>query len=137
MKLLKSLKFILPILFTFFVIGFFLWTKIAIVKIYPVLMNFIFLCVFFSSLFAKETIIQKIAKVMDGKLEEPVKTYTRNLTYIWVVFLFANFSVSAITLFLPDKFWVVYNGFVSYFLVGTIFVVEYVIRYFFKKRHNI
>ncbi len=137
MKTAKSLKFFVPILFTFFVIGFFWFTKITAVKFYPVLMNFLFFCIFFCSLFAKETVIQKIARLTDGSLNEPIKTYTKNLTYIWIFFLFVNFSISVYSLFLSDKFWMLYNGFVSYLLIGTVFIIEFTVRYFFKKRHNL
>ncbi len=137
MKKLKVLKVLAPILFSFFIIGFFIYTKIAIVKLYPIVINFLFFSIFFASLFAKETVIQKIARCMDGKLEEPVFSYTKRLTYIWVIFLFANFLISCVTLFMPNKFWVLYNGCISYILVGTLFFVEYIVRYFFKKRHGI
>lgn len=137
MKIPKFLKLIIPVFFTFFVIGFFYVSKISAVKLYPVLMNFLFFCIFFGSLMGKETVIQKIAKTLDGKLEEPVKTYTKNLTYVWIVFLFFNFLMSVWSLFLPDKFWALYNGFISYLLIGGVFAVELPIRYFFKKRHNV
>lgn len=137
MKIPKFLKLIIPVFFTFFVIGFFYVSKISAVKLYPVLMNFLFFCIFLASLMGKETVIQKIAKTLDGKLEEPVKTYTKNLTYVWIVFLFFNFLMSVWSLFLPDKFWALYNGFISYLLIGGVFAVELPIRYFFKKRHNV
>lgn len=137
MKILQFVKFILPVFFTFFVIGFFYFTKLSAVKVYPVLMDFLFFCIFFSSLFSKETVIQKIAKHIDGKLEEPVLTYTKNLTYVWIVFLFFNFLISVLSLFLSDYFWALYNGLISYLLIGGIFAVELPIRYFFKKRHNV
>lgn len=137
MKIPKFLKLIMPLLFTFFVIGFFYVSKITAVKLYPVLMNFLFFCIFLGSLMGKETVIQKIAKSLDGKLEEPVKTYTKNLTYVWIVFLFFNFLMSVWSLFLSDKFWALYNGFISYLLIGGVFAVELPIRYFFKKRHNV
>lgn len=137
MKIPKFLKLIIPVFFTFFVIGFFYVSKISAVKLYPVLMNFLFFCIFWGSLMGEETVIQKIAKTLDGKLEEPVKTYTKNLTYVWIVFLFFNFLMSVWSLFLPDKFWALYNGFISYLLIGGVFAVELPIRYFFKKRHNV
>ena len=126
MKKLKVLKVLAPVLFSFFIIGFFIYTKIAIVKLYPIVINFLFFSIFFASLFAKETVIQKIARCTDGKLEEPVFSYTKRLTYIWVVFLFANFLTSCVTLFMPDKFWVLYNGCISYSIFskrGTVFDV--------------
>lgn len=137
MNIAKGLKFIAPILFTFFVIGFFFYTKIEAVKFYPIVMNFIFFTIFLCSLMGKETVIQKIARLTDGKLEEPIRTYTKNLTYVWIIFLFVNFIISVYSLFLSDYFWMLYNGFVSYLLIGTVFIIEFIVRYFFKKRHNL
>lgn len=137
MNIAKGLKFIAPFLFTFFVIGFFFYTKIEAVKFYPIVMNFIFFTIFLCSLMGKETVIQKIARLTDGKLEEPIRTYTKNLTYVWIIFLFVNFIISVYSLFLSDYFWMLYNGFVSYLLIGTVFIIELIVRYFFKKRHNL
>lgn len=137
MAVFKVVKAIVPVIFTLSVILLFKITGLSSLKIYPILMNFLFFAVFFVSLFSKETVIQHIARKMDGKLEEPVLSYTKNLTYIWVIFLFVNFSVSVATMFLSDNFWLLYNGFISYFLVGMMFIVEYPVRKSFKKRHNL
>ena len=96
-------------------------------------MNFCIFSIFFSSLFAKETVIQKFAKMLDGKLSARTRKYTKKLTYIWCIFLFINFLVSVVTIFLPDKIWIIYNGLISYLLVGLMFAVEYPIRLNFKK----
>ncbi|MGN0006216.1 MAG: hypothetical protein ACI37Z_09655 [Candidatus Gastranaerophilaceae bacterium] len=133
----KFIKFIVPVVFTLSVIFLFKITGVSSLKIYPSLMNFLFFVIFFVSLFSEETVIQRIARKMDGKLEEPVLTYTKNLTYIWVIFLFVNFLISVISMFLSDNFWLLYNGVISYLLVGMMFVVEYPIRKSFKKRHNL
>ena len=137
MAIFKIVKAIVPVIFTLSVILLFKITGLSSLKIYPPLMNFLFFAVFFVSLFSKETVIQRIARKMDGKLEEPVWTYTKNLTYIWVIFLFVNFSVSVVSMFLSDNFWLLYNGFISYFLVGMMIIVEYPVRKSFKKRHNL
>ncbi|MBR6163182.1 hypothetical protein IKQ26_04770 [bacterium] len=93
--------------------------------------------VFFISLFTEKTVIQKIALAMNPSLSPLELDYTKKLTYIWCVFLFLNFLVSVLTIFMSDKIWLVYNGFLSYFLVGTIFIVEYIVRLMFRKRHNL
>ena len=74
-----NLRFIFPFLVTLLVILIFHFTQIKLVKIYPVLANFTVFLVFFISLFAKETVIQKIAKKFEGGLDEFTKNYTRNL----------------------------------------------------------
>ena len=96
-------------------------------------MNFIIFLIFFSSIFTQETVIQKIAKLTDGVLDNDVKIYTRKLTYVWTIFLFINFIISLLTLFLSDKIWIIYNGFISYFLIGLLFITEYLYRVIFKR----
>ncbi len=129
------LKFFLSICITLFVICIFHFTKIHAVKFYPVGANSFIFIVFFSSLFTKETIIQKFAKTIEGELNENTKKYTRNLTVIWCVFMFINLCLSIITVGMSEKIWAVYNGFISYIALGTLFVVEYIIRITLKKKN--
>ena len=130
----KKLRLFLPVLFTVFIVFLFYLKRLILLKYYPVCINFIFFLIFFSSLFAKETVIQKIAKTMDGKLTDKTATYTRKLTYIWCGFTFFNFIISLITVFLPDKYWILYNGLISYILMGALFISEYLIRISFRKK---
>ena len=133
----KQVKFIIPILFTFSLIILFYLKRIVAIKYYPPLMNLFIFLIFFSSLFKKETIIQKFAKLMDGELNEKVLIYTRNLTYVWCVFLFFNLLISIVTIFMSDKVWMIYNGFLSYVLVGLMFAVEYPIRLNYRRKNNL
>lgn len=131
-----KLKFLFPLFFTFLIIFLFYVTHVFVFKLYPVVMNFTIFTVFFSSIFTKETIIQKFAKMFDGELSDFAKNYTRKLTYVWAVFLFINFSISLATIFMPDKIWMIYNGCISYILVGTFFVIEYIIRVILRKKYD-
>ena len=125
------------ILFSVFVVLIFYFTRINAIKFYPALVNFVIFLVFFISLFKKQTIIQYFALKFQKELKPEELIYTRNLTIIWSLFLFFNFLVATITIFLDDKIWIFYNGFLSYILTGTIFMVEYIIRVIFKKRNNL
>ena len=97
MKKLKKLKAIIPVLGTVCVVLLFHFSKIYALKFYPVIVNSFIFCVFFSSVFCEETIIQKIAKKMDGELTDFSRNYTRKLTYVWCIFLFVNLSISFAT----------------------------------------
>lgn len=125
---LKNFKFVLPIFFTLAVILLFHYTKIFAVKLYPVCANLTVFLIFFTSLFAKETVIQKIAKKIEGELDEFTKNYTRKLTFAWCIFCFCNLIISIITVFLPEKIWALYNGCISYIAIGLMFAVEYIVR---------
>lgn len=130
----KNFKPIFPIFVTLAIVFLFYIKRIVVLKYYPPICNsFIFLA-FFSSIFCKETIIQKFARLCGDKLEKPAWNYTRNLTYVWCVFTFLNLCISIWTIFLPDKIWILYNGFLSYVLIGILFGVEYIVRIVLRKR---
>ena len=133
----KKLITLIPFLFTLCLLVLFYFKRYTPIKFYPPIVNFTFFLLFFSSLFMKETVIQKMARAMKPNLEEIELVYTKNLTYIWCVCLFLNFLLSVLTIFLSDKIWLLYNGFLSYFFIGTIFIVEYIVRIFFRKKHNL
>lgn len=93
---------------------------------------------FFLSLFDTETMIEKFARLAGNEIDKTVKRYTRNVTKIWIVALLFNASVAAFTVCCVSlKFWTYYNGFISYVLFGVLIVVEFIYRYFYKKRHQL
>lgn len=132
----KKVKFVLPIIFTLLVVYLFHLSHIYALKFYPVIVNALFFIVFFSSLFCKETVIQKIAKKMDGELTDFSRNYTRKLTFVWCVFLLVNLLISIFTVFLSPKIWVYYNAFISYIALGTLFVVEYIVRIILRAKYE-
>ena len=133
----QKLKSVVPILFTICVFLLFYVKRFVFLKFYRPICNIFMFLVFFTSLFAKETIIQKIARACGDKLEKPAWLYTRRVTYAWCIFTFLNFLISVWTIFLSDKIWFIYNGFIAYILIGLMFVIEYIIRIILKKRGSI
>ena len=130
----KKSKSFFPILISLFVVFLFYIKRIVILKYYPPICNSFIFLIFFCSLFTKETVIQKFARLCGDKLEKPAWNYTRKLTYIWCIFTFLNLCISIWTIFLPDKLWIIYNGFISYILIGLLFGVEYIVRIVLRKR---
>lgn len=133
----SKLKTFVPILVTFCVIFLFYVKRFVFLKFYPPICNFIIFSIFFGSLFCKETIIQKFARACGDKLEKPAWNYTRNITYIWCIFMFINLLISIWTIFMPDKVWILYNGCISYILIGLLFAAEYIVRIILRKRELI
>lgn len=133
-----KMRFIFPFLVTLLVIIVFHYTNVFAVKFYPVGANFTIFLIFLTSSFAKETVIQKFAKALEktDKLDDFTENYTRKLTYCWAVFTFFNFLVSIFTLFLSEKWWALYNGVISYALIGTFFAVEYIVRVILRKKYK-
>ena len=63
-----------------------------------------------------------------SNLDKNQLTYTRKATVVWAIFMFFNTVISLITVFLSTKIWVLYNGFISYILIGIMMTTEYIIR---------
>lgn len=103
---------------------------------YPVMVNVFFLATFLWSL--KTTpIITRFAMIKEPNLSEFGKVYTKNLTIFWCGFFALNGLVALALVFYEDKsYWAYYNGFISYVLMGTIFVVEFLLRFILKKRYD-
>lgn len=136
MEKLKKLKAIIPVLGTVCVVLLFHFSKIYALKFYPVIVNSFIFCVFFSSVFCEETIIQKVAKKMDGELTDFSRNYTRKLTYVWCIFLFVNLSISFATVFMSPKVWELYNACISYIALGVMFGVEYIVRIILRAKYD-
>ncbi|NVK22249.1 MAG: hypothetical protein HWD86_07000 [Kangiellaceae bacterium] len=99
------------------------------IRLYPVLMSFLFLIVFLLSLFNPPTIIERFARAQDPGLSEEGVVYCRKVTLIWCSFFLINICISAYTVFFSSlEIWSLYNGFLSYFLMGILFVGEYIYR---------
>ncbi|WP_440998271.1 hypothetical protein [Cysteiniphilum litorale] len=112
--------------------------NIIFIKLYPVAMNLAFLSIFIVSLFAKENIIYQFAKKTSRQPLPPfVSTYTRKVTIAWCVFFLLNALVSCYSaLFSSLHVWTIYNGLISYILIGTFFVCEFVVRIFVKRKNR-
>ena len=98
-----------------------------VLKFYPVLMNFGIWLMFASSL-RNQPLLTKFAKKMGKDLSPCVISYTRHATLAWTIFMAVCTIVSAITVFCSDFIWGIYNGLISYCLIGMMMLVEYIVR---------
>lgn len=115
-------------------------------KLYSVAISATLLCVFGSSLFFKPNIIFRFACLSDktikgSSFENQVNEYCRKVTIIWCAFFIINGSISAFTSLhdfgsdaMNDKIWSVYNGGISYILMGLLFTVEFIVRKMVDKK---
>lgn len=115
-------------------------------KLYSVAISATLLCVFGSSLFFKPNIIFRFACLSDktikgSSFENQVNGYCRKVTIVWCAFFIINGSISAFSSLhdfgsdvLNDKIWSVYNGGISYILMGLLFTVEFIVRKMVDKK---
>ena len=103
---------------------------------YPVIVNILMLILFSSSLWQKETLIERFARLQDPKLPDYAIAYTRTVTKVWCLFFIVNGSISLTTSFISLDIWTLYNGLISYLLVGLLFSVEWLVRLYVKRKNN-
>lgn len=106
------------------------------IKIYPLTISFGFALIFIYAMISPPNVIEKFARLMQPDLNLRGVEYTRKVSIIWIVFFILNGCVSAWTAIYCDiEIWTLYNGFISYVLMGILFGGEFVIRQFVKHNH--
>lgn len=141
--LLSSMIFLFAGLFCF------ITGKVFFLKIYSVVINITLLFIFGSTLFMPPNIIFRFATLSDKSIkgssyEQQVYKYCRNVTIIWCSFFILNGTAAFFTTFADkifgisqersNRIWGIYNGGISYILMGTLFIVEFIIRKFVDKK---
>jgi uncharacterized membrane protein len=97
--------------------------------VYPVAVSLSAAAVFGVSLLFPPPLVERIARLSEPDLPPSGVIYTRRVTVIWAVFLLINAFISAATaLWGTPAQWTLWNGLVSYLLMGTLFAGEMVVR---------
>jgi uncharacterized membrane protein len=96
---------------------------------YPVIVSGFLLCVFSYSLFTEQTVIERLARLSEPNLPPEGVLYTRTVTKVWCGFFTINGLIALATVYIGDvKIWSLYNGFISYLIMGSIFAIEFIVR---------
>jgi uncharacterized membrane protein len=126
------MNFVLVSILSLLVFSMFANSALAL-KFYPVVMSLSFLAIFGYSLYKAPSVVEIIARLHED-LDEDGVAYTRQVTKVWCVFFILNALIATGTIFHEDEqVWLVYNGFISYVLMGLLMAGEFVVRYFVKK----
>lgn len=102
-------------------------------KFYPVLMSLGSSLIFAFSLYRPPSLIERFARLHQPNLPESGVRWTRQVTWIWTLFLLFNAVLAFCTVFAPIQVWLIYNGCISYLLMGVLLLGEFVLR---KKYQN-
>jgi len=98
-------------------------------KLYPVIISASFLALFSYSLFKPPSVIERLARLQDPDLPPDGVRYTRTVTQVWCVFFVFNMTIALYTVFFSTtEIWALYNGFISYLLMGVLFISELAYR---------
>ncbi len=103
--------------------------RMIAVKAYPILMSAGMAGAFGRSLLAPPTLIELFASLRTPAPSREARAYMRKVTWAWFLFLSLNSLISALTLASGEmRLWTLYNGLISYLLMGLLFGVEWLIR---------
>ena len=104
------------------------------VKAYPVLVSLVIASFFGLSLIYPPSLVEQIARLTEPDLPPGGVIYTRKVTIVWLIFLLANACISAATaLFGNLAQWTLWNGLLSYILMGILFMGEWIFRSRFRR----
>jgi uncharacterized membrane protein len=103
--------------------------NLAYLRLYPMLFNLSIFAIFFGSLFTSMPLVERIARMMHTDLPPQGVIYTRHVTWVWCGVLLLNAALSLYTAIGASfEVWSLYNGVIVYFLFGSVFVGEYLVR---------
>ena len=112
-----------------------IFDNVMMMKLYPIFINLLFFIFFFHSLSHPPTVIERFARITNPELPAQAIHYTRKVTIIWCLFFIFNGLMAAWTAFFANmQMWTLYNGFISYMLIGLLFAGEFTVRRWVKRR---
>ncbi len=107
----------------------FFWGEKVGLRFYPVMVNAGFFILFTSSLFTSMSFVERLARLRESTVSEKAMAYMRQVTIAWSVFFVVNGTVATYTaLWGSEEVWVLYNGLISYLLMGGLAGGEWLVR---------
>lgn len=96
---------------------------------YPVLLNIALFLSFAWTLRKGPSMIERLARLQEPDLDENGQRYCRKVTYVWCGFFIANAAMAAtLVVYGTVAQWTLYNGVISYILMGTLMGGEWLYR---------
>ncbi len=107
----------------------FISNSIIGLRFYPVLVSAVMLVVFAYTLLNPPSMIERLARLKEPNLPDNAIRYTYNVTVMWCIFFIVNGSIAIFTaLYSSMEIWSLYNGLISYILMGCLFAIEFLVR---------
>lgn len=103
---------------------------------YPVIVNIVMLIIFAQSLWQKESMVERFARIQEPELPDYAVSYTRSVTKVWCLFFVVNGGIALATTFMSLQTWTLYNGLLSYLFAGTLFALEFIVRMIIKRKNE-
>ena len=98
-------------------------------KLYPALVNLVFLGLFAASLWRGRPVVERLARLREPDFPPSAIAYTRRVTQVWCGFFVANGALAVATaLWASAATWALYNGFLAYVAMGVLAGGEWLVR---------
>ncbi len=106
------------------------WVSPALaVRAWPVLVSLGMAVLFAASFRWGPVMVERIATAAEGALPATARPYLRRVTAVWVGFFLCNAVIAGWTVLYGSlEQWALYNGFISYLLVGALLGGEVLVR---------
>lgn len=112
-------------------------SELLAIRFYPVIVSLTMGAVFTVTLFTDRPMIERLARIRMPDLDAYSIAYTRKLTKVWIGFFAVNAMIATWTaLYASMEIWTLYNGFLSYLLIGILFIGEWPVRRILRARHD-
>lgn len=103
----------------------------------PVAINLVLLTTFAATLKRPPSMIERFARLQEPDLPPEGVVYCRKVTVVWCAFFALNGALALFTAVYGNlELWTLYNGLISYGLIGLLFGLEWLVRRRFKRRLN-
>ena len=112
----------------------FLTNQTVFLRMYALVVSVMMLVMFGSTLIFPPNIIYRFACLSDRSIptsleHKEVEAYCRKVCIVWCIFFIVNGGISFYTAFFSsEQVWAIYNGGISYILMGLLFGIEFIIR---------
>ncbi|OSQ28507.1 hypothetical protein [Thalassospira sp. MCCC 1A03138] len=112
-------------------------SELVAIRFYPVIVSLTMGTVFTVTLFTERPMVERLAQLKMPDLDAYSVAYTRKLTKVWIGFFALNAMIATWTaLYASMEIWTLYNGLLSYGLIGILFIGEWPVRRFLRARHD-
>jgi uncharacterized membrane protein len=135
--------FISPVILCISGAASFLLDDINVIKLYPVLADLAYMTIMITSFFFPPPLAYYFIDIFDKSMKTKIpqdefSRYCFKASMAWVIFFIIDGIISFITVYhSSDFFWGIYNGGITYFMMGLLFAGEFIILKIIEKRHRL
>jgi uncharacterized membrane protein len=101
----------------------------------PAFVNATLLVTFGWTLVRPPSMVARFAALKEPNMTDAILSYCNKVTIIWCAFFVLNGGIAAYTaLYTSREYWTLYNGLISYMLMGLLFGAEFLVRQKLKQK---